>query len=163
MKDTIFQVAFEKYFGQACLAIHPLVGQYFDKKGQVLNKYGVNMSTAALPGHDHSVLHNKLQFILQAMMKLDGIPSEKEAANFILDKVGYPCITAYVTQVSSHTRLRGEHHTPLSWTFMLTTSQQADKGSMIAVQHILPRHFLKLKRIRHAIADTSTTTKKKDT
>ena len=36
------------------------------------------------------------------MMKLGGIHSEKEAVNFILDKVGEPYITSYVNHVRRH-------------------------------------------------------------
>ena len=44
----------------------------------------------------HRALHNQLQSLLQAMMNLGGIQSEKEAVNFLLDKVGDPHITSYV-------------------------------------------------------------------
>lgn len=36
-----------------------------------------------------------------AMMKLGGISSEKEAVNFLIDKVGEPYITSYVNHVSA--------------------------------------------------------------
>ena len=106
MEDTLFQVAMVTYLGQACPLIKPVVGRYFEKKGQVLDKYGSNMAAAALPGQGHSALHNKPQAILQAMMKLGGVFSEKEAVNFTLDKVGDPYITAYVNNVSSYQNAR---------------------------------------------------------
>ena len=65
---------------------------------------------AAPAGHGHSILHNKLQSVLQAMMKLEGVSSEKEAASLILDKVGDPYITAYATHVPSHTFVRKAPH-----------------------------------------------------
>ena len=103
MEDTIFQAAFATYLGQPCLVIAPLVGRYFRKRGQVLDKYGANLTMAALQGQGNIILHNKLQSILQAMMKLGGVLSEKEAVNYMLDKVGDPCIiTAYVNHISSH-------------------------------------------------------------
>ena len=40
------------------------------------------------------------------MMKLGGIYAEKEAVNFLLDKVGDPHITNYVNHVSSHPNAR---------------------------------------------------------
>ena len=58
-----------------------------------------NLTMGAPPGHGHSILHNKLQSILHAMLK-------KEAANLILDKIGDPYITAYVTHVSSQQFIR---------------------------------------------------------
>ena len=35
------------------------MGQYFGKKGQVLDRYGANLAAAALLGHGHIVLHKK--------------------------------------------------------------------------------------------------------
>ena len=60
MEDPIFQVAVTIYFGQACLLITPLIGRYFGKKGQVLDKYGANLAVASLPGHGHSAPYNRL-------------------------------------------------------------------------------------------------------
>ena len=47
------------------------------------------------------MLHNLLQSIVQSMMKLGGIRSEKEAANFLLDKIGDPYISRYVHHIST--------------------------------------------------------------
>ena len=46
------------------------------------------------------------------MIKLGGIHSEKEAVNFLLDKVGDPYITSYVNHVSisSHPNARKAPH-----------------------------------------------------
>ena len=44
------------------------------------------------------------------MMKLGGISSEKEAVNFLLDKVVEPYLTSYVDHVSGH-QMQEMHHT----------------------------------------------------
>ena len=44
------------------------------------------------------------------MMKLGGISSEKEAVNFLLDKVGEPYITAYVNHLSDCPNARNALH-----------------------------------------------------
>ena len=77
IKDTVFQSAFATYLGQACPIIAPVVGRFFGKDGKQLDKYGANLAAAALPGQGHRTLHNQLQALLQAMMKLGGIFSEK--------------------------------------------------------------------------------------
>jgi len=87
-EDTTFQVAFVTYLGLPCPIMAPLAGRFFGKKGVRLDRYGANLAAAALPGQGHRRTHNKLQSILQAMMKLGGIHAEKEAVNFIMDKVG---------------------------------------------------------------------------
>jgi len=48
--------------------------------------------------------------VTQSMMKLGGIFSEKEAANFLLDKVGEPHITSYINHVSSHPNTKKAPH-----------------------------------------------------
>ena len=58
----------------------------------------------------HRVLHNKLQSIVQAMMKLGGINSEKEAVNFLLGKVSEPHIFSYVNHVAREANLRKDAH-----------------------------------------------------
>ena len=72
----------------------------------LIDKYGTNLSAAALAGQGHNMLHNQLQSLLQSMMKLGGILPEKEAVNILLDKVCDPYITAYVNHVSSHPNSR---------------------------------------------------------
>ena len=88
----------------------PVVGRFFGKNGDVLDEYGANLAAASLPGQGHRALHNALQSILQDMMKLAGISSEKEAVNFLLDKVGQPYITNYVNHVSAHPNARNAPH-----------------------------------------------------
>ena len=110
IKDPIFQVSVATYLGQPCPLMQPVVGRFFGKKGDQLDKYGANLAAASLPGQEHSALHNLLQSLLQAMMKLGGIQSDKEAVNFLLDKVGDPYITAFVNHVSSHPNARKAPH-----------------------------------------------------
>ncbi len=98
------------YLGQPCPYMEPLAGRFFGRDGRRLDKYGANLSAASLPGQGHRTSHNKLQSILQSMMKLGGIFSEKEAANFLLDKVGEPHITSYINHVSSHPNAKKAPH-----------------------------------------------------
>ena len=88
----------------------PLVGRFFGKKGKKLDEYGANLAAAPLPGQGHRALHNHLQSLIMAMMKLGGISSEKEAVNFLLDKVGEPYITAYVNHLSDGPNARNALH-----------------------------------------------------
>ena len=50
LEDNIFQVAIATFLGQACPVMAPLVGRFFGKSGQRLDKFGVNLGTATLPG-----------------------------------------------------------------------------------------------------------------
>ena len=104
IEDPHFQVTMATYLGQhaRCSLMAPLVGRFFGKTGVPLYKYGANLAAASLPGQGHRALHNKLQSIVQSVMKLGGIFIEKEAVNFLLDKVGDLFITHYVNHVSSH-------------------------------------------------------------
>ena len=79
---------------------------YLLHNGQQLDEYGANLAAANLPGRGHRATHNLLQSILCAMMKLGGIYSVKEAANFLLDKIGEPYITRYVNHISSFPNAR---------------------------------------------------------
>ena len=112
MEDPVFQVGIlATYLGQPCPLIAPVVGQFFGKTGQrPLDEYGANLASAPLPGQSWSILHNSIQSILQSMMKLAGISTEKEAVNFLLDKVGEPYITSYVNHVSSTPNARRAPH-----------------------------------------------------
>ena len=101
-EDTPFQVAFATYLGLKCPIMAPLAGRSFGKKGVRLDRYGANLAAAALPGQGHRRTLNKLQSILQAMMKLGGIHTEKEAVNFIMDEVGEPHISSYINHVTAH-------------------------------------------------------------
>ena len=99
-KDPVFQIIMSSYLGQPCPAITPVFGRFFGNKGETVNRYRVNLAAAALPGQGHRVLHNKLQVMMQSMMKLGGIHAEKEAVNFLLGKVGELHITSYVNHVA---------------------------------------------------------------
>ena len=48
----------------------------------------------------YGALHNQIQSLLQAIMKIGGIQSKKEAVNFLLDKASNPHITSYFNHVS---------------------------------------------------------------
>ena len=98
--DNVFQVIVATYLGQPCPMIAPLVGRFFGKKREQADKYGVNLAAAALTGQGHSILHNRLQSLVQSIMKVAGVHSEKEAVNFLLGKVGEPHITSYINHVS---------------------------------------------------------------
>ena len=76
----------------------------------------VFLAAAALSGEGHIVLNNKIQLMVQAMMKLSGIQSENEAVNFILSKVSEPHITLYVNHVlqKTNTNTRRITHTTVS-------------------------------------------------
>ena len=75
LEDTIFQVGIEAYVGVACPVVAPMVGRFFGKKGEKLDKFGANLGAISLPGQGHRVVHNLLQSVIQSMMKLGGISS----------------------------------------------------------------------------------------
>jgi hypothetical protein len=102
MEDGVFQVGIAAYLGQPCPFMALVTGRYFGKHGKQLNRYGTNLAAASLPGHGYCSLHNKLQSITQAMMKLGEIHSAAEAVYFLVDKIGHPYITSYVNHASSH-------------------------------------------------------------
>jgi hypothetical protein len=93
-KDEVFQVGIATYLGQPCPLMAPVIGCYFGKHGKQLDWYGANLPAASLPGHGHRSLHNKLQSIMQAMMKLGGLHSAAEVVNFLVDKIGHPYNTS---------------------------------------------------------------------
>ena len=110
IEDPVFQVIIATFLGQPCPEILPVVGRFFGKNGAQVDTYGANLAVASLPGQGHRVLHNKLQSIVQAMMKLDGINSEKEAVNFLLGKVSEPHIFSYANHVAREANLRKDAH-----------------------------------------------------
>ena len=89
-----------------------LVGRrIFGKKGEKPDKYGANLSSVALLGKGHCVLHNNLQSIVVSIMKqCGGIPAVMEAANFLLGKVGEPYISAYTNHVSQYPNPKTAKH-----------------------------------------------------
>ena len=110
LEDNIFQVTLATYLGQACLAMEPLLGRYFGKQGARLDKYSANPGATALPGAGHHILHNNIQAMKRSMMKLGGISSNKDAANFLVGWVSKPHIDGYVTHVTSHPNARNALH-----------------------------------------------------
>ena len=73
MEDTIFQVGLLAYLGMPCPVMVPMIGRFFGKNGEKLDKFGANLGATSLPGQGHWVVHNLLQSILQSMVKLGGI------------------------------------------------------------------------------------------
>ena len=88
----------------------PLVGRFFGKEGEKLDKYGANLSSAALSGKGHCVLHNNLQSIVASIMKLCGLLAVKESAKFLIGKVGEPYIGSYINHVSQHPNPKTAKH-----------------------------------------------------
>jgi hypothetical protein len=131
MEDEVFQVGIATYLGQPCPLVAPVTRHYFEKRGEQLNRYGTNLAAALLPGHRHCSLHNKLQSITQAMMKLGGIYSAAKAVNFLVDKIGHPYITSYINHVSSHPTAQKAPHVivPDLHAFNYPTAGQQDNDS----------------------------------
>ena len=93
LEDTIFQVVLATFLRQPCPVMAPLVGHFFGKNGEKLDKFGANLGATTLPGQGHWVLHNLLQSLIQSMMKLGEISSQVEAVNFLIGRIGKPHIT----------------------------------------------------------------------
>ena len=53
MGNEPFHMGFARYLGQACPIIALMVGRYFGRNGNRLDKYGMNLSADTLPGHGH--------------------------------------------------------------------------------------------------------------
>ena len=73
----------------------PLVGRYFGKSGQRVDRYGMNLVAAPLPGQGWRTIHRTVQHLVTDMMKLGGIFAVREAANLLSGKVGKPHMKAY--------------------------------------------------------------------
>ena len=106
IENPLFRMIFPAHLGQPCPAMAPVVGRYFGQSGQQLDAFGANLAAAKLPGQGHRILHNLLQDVIKSKAKLGCIVTEKEAANFLINKVGEPWITRYVTHVSSFPNAR---------------------------------------------------------
>ena len=98
------------YLGQPDPIISPLAGRYFGKRGRRLDQYGANLAADPLPGGGFRTIHNSIQSLVQSMMKVAGIHSEKEAANFLLGKVSDPWMSNYVDHIASQTSARNSPH-----------------------------------------------------
>ncbi len=72
--------------------------------------YGTNLASASLPGQGQRVLHTHVEFIVQVILKSGGISWEREAENFLVDKVGEPYITRYISHVSSQPNALNSPH-----------------------------------------------------
>ena len=101
IKDIEFRTIFATYLGQPDPNLTNLVGQYFGKKGDILDEYGANLASASLPGGGFRIIHNKLQDLIWSMMKVAGIHSVKEAVNFLQGKVGNPYMQRYTDHQTS--------------------------------------------------------------
>ena len=132
IEDPVFQASIATYLGQPCPLMQPFVDRFFGKNGKLLDKYGANLAVASLLGQGHSSLHNQLQSLLQAMMKLGGIKSEKEALNFLLNR-GVTPTSPPMSIMSQATQTPEKLHTPLSLTSMPETFQLVNKQSVVDV------------------------------
>ena len=70
IKDIEFRTIVATYLGQPDPNLTNLVGQYFGKKGDILDEYGANLASASLPGGGFRIIHNKLQDLIWSMMKV---------------------------------------------------------------------------------------------
>ena len=59
--------------------------------------------TAALPGKGWRALHDNLESTVQQMMKLVGVSTQRQAANFMLGKVKHPYMTRYLNAMAKST------------------------------------------------------------
>jgi hypothetical protein len=138
MEDEVFQVGITTYLGQPCPVMVLVMGRYFGKRGEQLDWYGTNLAASSLPGHRHRSLHIKLQSITQAMMKLGGIHSVAEAVNlavnFLVGRIGHPCITSYVNHVIIHPNAQKAPHVIVpdlhAFNFPKGGQQVNDSGAM---------------------------------
>jgi hypothetical protein len=110
IKDCEFRSIVATYLGQPDPNLASLVGRYFGKKGKQLDDHGANLASESLPGGGFRRIHNNIQSLIQSMMKVAGIPSVKEAVNFLLGKVGEPHIKNYVDHLASEAGRRNSLH-----------------------------------------------------
>ena len=60
---------------------------YFGMNGTKVDAYGNNLMTAALPGGGFKRLHNSLQYLISQIMETGGMITDREAENFLANKV----------------------------------------------------------------------------
>ena len=142
MYRSTLRMGFTRYLGQPCPIIAPLVGRYFGRRGQQLDKYGSNLAAAALPGQGHRALHNAIQHMMVDIMKVAGIHSHMEAANFLNGKVGEPYINNYINHITRNPNPRSSLHA-IEPDIHHTTIRREDRGSMIAEHQQRTRHSSK--------------------
>ena len=111
MENETLRMGFARYLGQPCPVIAQMVGRYFGQRGQQLDKYGRNLAAASLPGQGHRALHNAIQHMMVDIMKVAGIQSHMEAANFLNGKIGEPSISNYINHITEHPNPRSALHT----------------------------------------------------
>ena len=100
-----------------------------------MDQFGANLASAPLPGRGHRTLHNQLQSLVKSMIRLAGISSEEEAANFLMDKVGDPHGSHDISTTYRRDPALAMLHMPSSQTYsMHTTSHLVDNVSMIVEQ-----------------------------
>ena len=87
IENPLVQVAVAIYLRQPFQMMAPVVGYLFGKKGKQLDRYGENLAAASLPGYEWRILHSTFQKLVHDMMQLGHIFLEKEADNFLLNKV----------------------------------------------------------------------------
>jgi len=102
MENETLRMGFARYLGQPCPVIASMVGRYFGQRGQQIDKYGRNLAAASLPGQGHRALHNAIQHLMVDIMKVAGIHSHIETANFLNSKVGEPYINNYINHITEH-------------------------------------------------------------
>ena len=103
-------MGFARYLGQPCPVMAPMVGRYFGQRGQQLDKYGRNLAAASLPGQGHQALHNAIQHMMVDIMKVAGIQSHMEAANFLNGKIGELYISNYTNHITEHPNPKSALH-----------------------------------------------------
>ena len=90
-------------------------------------------------------------------MKLGGDLQEKDAVNFILDKVGDPYITAYVDHISIHPNARKAPHSIIpdlyAQNFPVGRWRVNDSGAISSTDE-----FLRPKHMQHATVDINNNT-----
>ena len=110
MENETLRMGFARYLGQPCPVMAPMVGRFFGNAGQKLDKYGRNLAAANLPGQGFRTLHNAIQDMMVSIMKVAGIQSHTEAANFLNGKIGEPYISNYINHITEHTNQRSAQH-----------------------------------------------------
>ena len=68
---------------------------YYGTKGEKVDAYGNNLAAAALPGKGFKRFHNDLQYLLSQLMETGGMVTDREAENFLANKVPEPYLRRY--------------------------------------------------------------------
>ncbi len=107
VEDAVFWVAISTYLCQPCPIMAPVVYHFLcNVEGNLIGMVLTWLLAAtALPGQRHQVLHNKLQSISKAMMKLGSILSASKAINFLVDSIN--CV--YIKLCVNHVTVSNHH------------------------------------------------------